>query len=218
MPFHLFSRSRPPTAEPEIRSDPPGVPGARFEAITEVSRITGRVRSDVRLLDLLNRRVPFAVDMAAASPLDDPGEPRPDASLAELDPYELVAVLVGPDSVPDLDPARRAAVRIRRIPYGVRLDVGVVAVAGTVHMHPGTDPRRLRDLRSELFFPVTDAVVRRGERVLGGPWMEAALVSRAYLRDVESAEAPTGDGSGAPGATEAGRRDADGGVLPRAGA
>lgn len=138
-----------------------------------------------RLSDALNRREPLLVESAAACALDDPAGPVPEPGLLELDPYELVVVMVGLDSLPADDPGKRAAMRVRRLPYGVTLDLGVATVFGTVHMHPGTDPRRLRDARSELFFPVTDAVVRRGDRVLGGPWVHAVLVSRPCLRSVE---------------------------------
>lgn len=208
MPFRLFSRSHAPVAGPPQQPVPvPRPAGARIEALTETSRVVGYVRTEGRLLDLLNRRAPFPVDLAASAPLDDPGEPVADPSVRELDPYELVAVLVGADSELDTDPARHAAVRIRRVSYGVRLDFDVITIVGVVHMHPGTEPSRLRDLRSELFIPITDAVVWRGDRELGGAWVEAVLANRAYLRDVAAAELPTDAGWPPAGSSNAAGTD-----------
>jgi hypothetical protein len=57
-----------------------------------------------------------------------------------------------------------------------------------VFLHPGSEPERLMDRSSDLFFPVTNAVVLAADARLGDGEVDVALVNRSYLRGVEQVD------------------------------
>ncbi|MGZ3585622.1 MAG: hypothetical protein ACXVAE_00120 [Candidatus Limnocylindrales bacterium] len=190
--FKLFNRSEgDPAAEAEAaapaasdaagESLPEGVP---FDALTEEWRLVGVMRAKGRLSDALNRRETIPISDVSWAPADGSAPFTSAPGLQALDPYDLVVVLGGKESLPPQSDEERSAHRIHKVDYDVALDCPPFKVEGTVHLFPGTDPVRLLDRTTELFIPVTDAVATLGgERV--GEMVDVALVNKSYLRGVE---------------------------------
>ena len=62
---------------------------------------------------------------------------------------------------------------------------------GTVYLFPGSEPDRLLDRSTELFIPVTDAVLLLEDRPIGDVGVEVLLVNRSYLRGVQQVDQRT---------------------------
>ena len=80
-----------------------------------------------------------------------------------MDPYDLILVTAGEDSLPPLTETERAALKVHKVAYDVALEVPPFRVIGTVYLHPGSEPDRLLDRSSEMFVAVADATARLGE-------------------------------------------------------
>jgi len=195
--FNPFKRSEPraeagaseavaPAAEPTMASGlPEGLP---FDALTEEWRLIGVMRVAGRLSDALNRRETIPISDVSWAPADGSAPFTPAAGLQALDPYDLVVVLGGRESLPTQTDEERSAHRIHKVDYDVALDCPPFRIVGTVHLFPGTDPVRLLDRTTELFIPVTDAVTYLGEQRVGDARVDVALVNKSYLRGVEQLE------------------------------
>ena len=197
MPFNLFRRgeqpspaAQPPSPAPQPPAGTPG--GIAFEAYTEDWHLVGRITTPGRLSDILNRREPISIAGVRWAPLDGSAPFSEAPGLEQVDPYDLLAVLTGPDSLPELDAQRRAALRVHKVTYDVMLDLGILRVFGTVYMYPGSEPAQLMDRHTELFVPVTGAAAFHDDRRLSGEVQNVVLVNRSYLRKVEPVE--RGDG------------------------
>jgi hypothetical protein len=166
--------------------------GVLFTALTEDWRLRGRMEIAGRLSDAINRREAIAIaDVVWGSP--EAGavmEPAP--GLRSVDPYDLILVTAGEDSLPPLNEAERAALKIHKIPYDVALEVPPFRVVGTVYLHPGSEPERLLDRSTEMFVPVVDAVARIGDVDISDTEDEIILVNRFYLRGVAQVDKRTG--------------------------
>jgi hypothetical protein len=110
-----------------------------------------------------------------------------------VDPYDLILVTAGEDSLPPLTDAERAAVKVHKVGYDVALELPPFRVIGTVYLHPGSEPDRLLDRSSEMFIPVVDAVARLGGVEVSDPDIEVILVNRFYLRGVIQVDKRTGE-------------------------
>ena len=202
MPFSLFRRGEQPAqaGERPRPAEPLGGPaGIAFEGYTEDWRIVGRITVPGRLSDILNRREPISIADVRWAPLDG-SEPYSDApGLQQVDPYDLIVVLTGPDSLADLDEQRRAALRVHKVTYDVNLNLGTVRVLGTVYLHPGSEPEQLLDRHTDLFVPVTKAVAFQGEVRLTDEVHDVVLINRSYLRGVEQVERGAGVSFAGPG-------------------
>ncbi|HEY5629893.1 MAG TPA: hypothetical protein VIR16_10315, partial [Candidatus Limnocylindrales bacterium] len=110
-----------------------------------------------------------------------------------VDPYDLILVTSGEDSLPPLSETERAALKAHRVPYMVGLEVPPFRVIGTVFMHPGSEPERLLDRSTEMFVPVVDAVAHLGGQTVSDEAAEVILVNRFYLRGVEQVDSHTGE-------------------------
>ena len=113
---------------------------------------------------------------------------------SSVDPYDLILVTAGEDSLPPLTDAERTALKVHKVAYDVALEVPPFRVIGTVYLHPGSEPDRLLDRSSEMF--VADR--RRASRKLGDvevtdPEVDVILVNRFYLRGVEQVDKRTGE-------------------------
>jgi hypothetical protein len=162
--------------------------GVPFDGLTEDWRIVGFMELDGRLLDILNRREAIPIGDVTWSTLDAVADLQPAPGLQKVDPYDLIVVLAGDRTIPPLSDAEGAALRVHKVAYDVTLEVPPYRVIGTVFLHPGSEPERLMDRGSDLFFPVVNAVALVGDIPLGDPETDVVLVNRSYLRGVEQVD------------------------------
>lgn len=198
MPFDFLKRRKGADAS-AVPSDPAGGGvaggdgGVAFEGFTEDWRLVGRMMVEGRLSDALNRREPIAITSMSWAPMDGSGPLAPAPGLRSVDPYDLVIVLAGDDSIPEMSDAQRAANKIHKVSYEVALEVPPYRVIGTVLLYPGSEPDSLLHRSSEMFVPVVDAVATLGNVPVVAAPDTAILVNRQYLRGVEQVDARTGE-------------------------
>jgi hypothetical protein len=202
MPFGFLRRRRAgdsKAAADSADSDPMhrGAPrGVAFTAITEDWRLRGRMQISGRLSDALNKREAIAIaDVSWGAP-EAGAEVEPAPGLKSVDPYDLILVTAGEDSLPPLSDSERSALKLHKVPYHVSLEVPPFRVAGTVYMHPGSEPNRLLDRSTEMFVPVVDAIAQFNERRVNEEGEEVILVNRFYLRGVTLVDQPMGETPG----------------------
>jgi hypothetical protein len=166
--------------------------GVAFDGVTEEWRLVGRMNVVGRLSDALNKRESIAIHDVQWAPIDGSAPLLDAPGLKSVDPYDLILVLAGEGSMPELSDSERAAHRIHKVSYDVALEAPPFRVVGTVFLHPGSEPDRLLDRATEMFVPVVDAVAMFGELRIGDPDVETVLVNRFYLRGVEQVDKRTG--------------------------
>jgi hypothetical protein len=169
-----------------------GVRGVTFDGLTDEWRIVGEMHIAARLSDALNKREAVTISDVRWAPVDGSGELAPASGLKAIDPYDLILVLAGAATLPPLTDAERTAYKVHKIPYDVALEVPPFRVIGTVYMSPGTQPDRLLDRGTEMFFPVVGATAFLGETQLVAE-LDAILVNRFYLRGLEQIDRRTGE-------------------------
>jgi hypothetical protein len=167
--------------------------GVEFEALTEEWRLRGTMDVEGRLTDALNRREPIPIASVDWAPLDGSTGLAPAPGLKTVDPYDLIVVLAGGDSLPPLTDAERVAHRVHKVAYDVALELPPLRVIGTVYLFPGSEPERLLDRATEMFAPVTNAQVTLGGQDLTEPGTDVVLINRFYLRAVEQIDRRTGE-------------------------
>jgi hypothetical protein len=181
-----------PGAVPGSRLHSGPVRGVQFTALTEDWRLRGWMDINGRLSDALNKREAIAIhDVTWGSPESSELEPAP--GLQSVDPYDLILVTAGEDSLPPLTDTERTALKVHKVPYDVALEVPPFRVVGTVYLHPGSEPDRLLDRSSEMFVAVSEASARLGETEVSDPEVEVILVNRFYLRGVTQVDKRTGE-------------------------
>jgi hypothetical protein len=159
-----------------------------FDGLTEEWRLTGVMNAEGRLSDALNRREPFSISDVKWAPIDGSTPLAPAPGLRTIDPYDLIAVVGGPDTQRSATDAKRAARRVRKDPYEVLIEAPPFRIVGTVHVFPGVDPQQMIEQSAEMFIPLTDAYAFANDReVTEGP-VDVILVNRLYVRGIE----PTG--------------------------
>jgi hypothetical protein len=168
------------------------VRGVPFTALTEDWRLHGRMDIAGRLTDALNKREAIAITAVSWGPPDGSSELEEAPGLRSVDPYDLILVTAGEDSLPPLTDTERVALKVHKVGYDVALEVPPFRVIGTVYLHPGSEPDRLLDRSSEMFVPVVEAVARLGEIEVSDPEVEVILVNRFYLRGVTQVDKRTG--------------------------
>ena len=201
MPFWFHRPGSPATqkasparpGDPHVRSAGGGRPGASrtgvpFDGLTEEWRLVGVMELEGRLLEILNRRESIPIGGVAWATLDAVADLQPAPGLQKVYPYDLIAVLAGDRTLPPLNDAEKAALLVHKVAYDVALELPPYRVIGTVFLHPGSEPERLMDRGSDLFFPVTNAVTLVGDITLGDPEIDVVLVNRSYLRGVEQVD------------------------------
>ncbi len=182
------------TANRPVGSAPAGGgTGVPFEGMTEDWRLVGRMLIDGRLSDVLNKRDPIDLaDMQWASV--DGTEPLAAApGLKSVDPYDLVLVITGEESLPAMSDSERSAHKIHKVTFEVSLEAPPYRVVGTVKLYPGYEPLQLLERAKELFVPVVNATATIAGRPISQPGATVILVNRAYLRGVEQVDARTGE-------------------------
>jgi len=167
--------------------------GIPFTALTEDWRLRGRMQITGRLSDALNRREAIAITDVSWGPPDAGAALDEAPGLKSVDPYDLILITAGEESLPPLTDAERAALRVHKVPYDVSLEMPPFRVVGTVYMHPGSEPEGLLTRSTEMFIPVVDAVAKLGDTVVSDPDVEVILVNRFYLRGVTQVDKRTGE-------------------------
>jgi hypothetical protein len=166
--------------------------GVAFSALTEDWRLTGRMQIAGRLSDALNKREAITITDVDWGPPDSQAlEPAP--GLKSVDPYDLILVTSGEESLPPLTEAERSALKVHKVAYDVALEVPPFRVIGTVYLHPGSEPDRLMERSTEMFVAVVDATARLGDQVVTDPDIDVILVNRFYLRGVQQVDKRTGE-------------------------
>jgi len=168
------------------------VRGVPFIAITEDWRLRGRMMIAGRLTDALNKREAIAISDVTWGPTDGSAPLEPAPGLRSVDPYDLILVTAGEDSLPPMNDTERTAFKVHKVEYDVALELPPFRVIGTVFMHPGSEPDRLLERSSEMFVPVVGATARLGDIEVSDPEVEVILVNRFYLRGVEQVDKRTG--------------------------
>ena len=166
--------------------------GIAFDGLTEEWRIVGRMAVSGRLSDALNKRDAIRITDVRWAPIDGSSELIDAPGLKVVDPYDLVLVLAGEESLPPLTEAERAAYKVHKISYDVALEVPPFRVVGTVYLYPGSEPERLLDRATDMFLPVVEATATVEGRQIGGE-MDTVLVNRSYLRGVDQVDKRTGE-------------------------
>ncbi len=169
-----------------------GIRGVPFDGLTEEWRIVGEMHIAARLSDALNKREAVTISDVRWAPVDGSKELAPASGLKAINPYDLILVLAGAATLPPWTDAERTAYKVHKIPYDVALEVPPFRVIGTVYMTPGSEPERLLDRATEMFFPVVAATAYLGETELV-PELDAILVNRFYLRGLEQIDRRTGE-------------------------
>jgi hypothetical protein len=196
MPFG-FGRKK--DAQPEAVNvaavvDRHGPREVRFHGLTEEWRLQGTMTISGRLLDTLNQREAVALSDVVWAPLEGnaPFEPAP--GIRTVDPYDLIVVIAGPETLPSTDEDQRSAHRIHKITFDVALNAPPLRVVGTVQLHPGSEPDGLLERSTQMFVAVTrPSVTLAGQPIDIGEDADAALVNRFYLRGVEQVDIATGE-------------------------
>ena len=162
--------------------------GVPFDGLTEEWRLVGVMELEGRLLDILNRREAIPIGEMTWATLDSPSNLEPAPGLQKVDPYDLIAVFAGDQTLPPLNDAEKAALKVHKVAYDVILALPPYQVVGTVFLHAGSEPERLMDRGSDLFFPVTNAVALLGDVPVSDEGIDVVLVNRSYLRGVEQVD------------------------------
>jgi len=161
--------------------------------MTEEWRLVGRMLVDGRLSDALNKREPIAIADVQWAPMDGSAPLAAAPGLKSVDPYDLVLVIAGEDSLPAMSEQERTAHRVHKVSYEVALEIPPYRVVGTVQLYPGYEPARLLDRSNDMFVPVIDATATMDGKAVSPPGTDVILVNRAYLRDVDQVDARTGE-------------------------
>jgi len=162
--------------------------GVPFDGLTEEWRLVGVMELEGRLLDILNRREAIPIGEMTWATLDSLSNLEPAPGLQKVDPYDLIVVFAGDLTLPPLNDAEKAALRVHKVAYDVMLALPPYHVIGTVFLHAGSEPERLMDRGTDLFFPVTNAVVLLGDVPVSDERIDVVLVNRSYLRGVEQVD------------------------------
>ena len=196
MPLNFLRRKKKTEQPAAVAAAPTGLralrTGVAFDGITEEWRLMGRMDVEGRLSDALNKREAITIHDVRWGPLDDSGPMVEAPGLRSIDPYDLILVLAGEGSMPELTESEKAAHKVHKVSYDVALEAPPFRVIGTVFLHPGSEPDRLLDRSSEMFVPVVDAVAMLGDQRIGDPDVDTVLVNRFYLRGVEQVDKRTG--------------------------
>ena len=167
--------------------------GVPFIGLTEDWRLSGRMDISGRLSDALNRREAIPITEVLWGPPDGSSPMEPAPGLRSVDPYDLILVTAGEESLPPLTDTERTALKVHKVAYDVALEVPPFRVVGTVYLHPGSEPDRLLDRSSEMFTPIVDAVARLGDVEVSDPEVDVILINRFYLRGVDQVDKRTGE-------------------------
>jgi hypothetical protein len=196
VPLNFLRRKKaapePPREQPVAVAAASRRAGIAFDGVTEEWRLIGRMSIEGRLSDALNKREAIAISDVTWAPIDGSAPMVAVPGLKSIDPYDLILVMAGAGSLPELSEAEQAALKVHKVAYDVALEAPPFRVVGTVYLHPGSEPSRLLDRATEMFVPVVEAVATYEEQRVGDPEVDTILVNRFYLRGVEQVDKRTG--------------------------
>lgn len=187
MAFWLRRSVREPASQAEVPIWPP-LHEHRLRGYTEVHYISGFVRSPDRLSDVLNRREPVVIEDAILVPLEAPISAAERRERLVVDPFEFDLILGG--RLPERPASERAARRIFKVRYPVRIEGTNFEVVGTIHLFPGTAPEFATYHMASLFLPVTQPTARRAGRLVSDPGVDVVLVNRHSIRRIRQLDTP----------------------------
>jgi hypothetical protein len=196
VPFDFLKRrkpAKPADGQGAASASSAGTPGLQFEGLTEDWRLVGRMAVQGRLSDALNKREPIPIEDVTWAPADGSEALAPAPGLRSVDPYDLVLVLTGAASLPDMTDDEKTAHRVHKVSYEVALEAPPYRVVGTVYLYPGSEPDSLLQRSSDMFVPIVDATAAIGNRPIGEGTFATVLVNRQYLRGVEQVDVRTGE-------------------------
>jgi hypothetical protein len=194
VPFDFLKRRKPAAVAPEAAAAPgAGAAGIPFDGMTEDWHLVGRMMIDGRMSDALNKREPIALEAVTWAPADGSAPMAPAPGLKSVDPYDLVLVLTGDDSLPGMTSDERNAHKVHKVSYEVALEAPPYRVVGTVYLYPGSEPDSLLQRSSDMFVPIVDASAFLGQAPIGSAPFATVLVNRQYLRGVEQVDVRTGE-------------------------
>lgn len=206
MPFGFGRRKEPETASTAVATavssaDARGPRAIRFHGVTEEWQLRGRMTITGRLLDTLNKREAIALDDVVWAPVDGSAPFEPAPGIKTVDPYDLIVVIAGADTLATLEEDERTAHRIHKVSFDVALLAPPLRVVGTIHLHPGSEPDGLLERSAQMFVAVTNPTVWFGDMAFEigeaaelhpNADADAALVNRFYLRGVDQVDLATG--------------------------
>jgi len=192
-----FGFGRKEVEAPPLPAETPAVASnvaraVAFKGFTAEWRLDGRLVMTGRLLDVVNQREAIPVTDVRWAPLDGSAELASAPGIQEIDPYDLIVVIAGSDTLASRSDDERAAHRIHKVSFDVALIAPPFTVIGSVQIHPGAVPESLMDRGAQMFVAITDPVVKIGEATLDIGTAEAVLVNRFYLNDVIQVDRATG--------------------------
>ena len=179
-------------ASPDPRDRAPRA--IRFNGLTAEWRLRGSMAITGRLQDTLNKREEVPLSDVTWAPLDGSGGFEPAPGIQAVDPYDLIVVIAGRETLDIMDDTERSAHRVHKIAFDVALHAPPLRVVGSVQLHPGSEPDSLLERSSQMFVAVTGPTVwLAGVEIDLGDDVDAALVNRYYLRGVEQVDLATGE-------------------------
>lgn len=164
-----------------------------FFGLTEEWRLRGTMTIKGRILETLNKREAIPLSHVTWAPLDGstPFESVP--GIQTVDPYDLIIVIAGAESL-DMSDEERLAHRVHKVPFDVALEAPPIRIVGTVRLYPGSEPEGLLERATQMFVAITNPTVTvGGTEIELDEGADAVLVNRAYLRGVEQVDLTTGE-------------------------
>jgi hypothetical protein len=156
-----------------------------FRAWTESLIITGRIRSNDRLSDALNKREHIRVEGPTVVPIGAGPDARYQALEMIVDPFDLEVVLAPAD---ERTPEERGARRIHKVRYPVIVAAGRFEIHGILHVFAGNQPEYVAHHTGTMFFPITEPQVFRDGRRASAPGHGVALVNRYSIQKISQVD------------------------------
>jgi len=164
-----------------------------FRGYTEDWRLEGQMHLAGRLLDTLNRRDAIAISDVRWAPADGTSDLEPAPGIQSMDPYDLIVVIAGPDTLAFMNEDERAAHRIHKVSFDVAFEAPPYRIVGTIHLHPGSEPDAVLDRATNMFSAVTDPDLFIGGQSIDLGGADTVLINRFYLRAVNQVDRATGE-------------------------
>jgi hypothetical protein len=178
----LWSRRSAPAPMPLPIAPVQAVDEHPFRAWTESLFISGLVRSEERLSDVLNRRELFRIDGPSVVPIGAAAGGRFSPPEMTVDPFDFEVVL-GLRHRHAPTPGRSPR-RIHKVRYPVEIRAGAYVISGNLHIFPGNSPEFAAQSSGTLFLPITGPTVRRAGRLVSDPTVVVAFVNRHSIQTI----------------------------------
>jgi hypothetical protein len=178
----LWSRRASPEPLPPPIIPVESVDEHPFRGWTESLAISGLVRSEHRLSDVLNRREVFRVDGPGVIEIGAAAGNRFNQPEMSVDPFDFEVVLGLRHRHGQAD--GRSPRRIHKVRYQVEIRAGAFVICGNLHVFPGNSPESAAHYSGTLFLPITEPTVRRAGRLISDPTVVVAFVNRHSIQTI----------------------------------